>query len=119
MEKKTNEAMKHQYRSRCLSGGGGLDRRGRYVVSFMAPSSSEVDDSFYLEAVYTGAQGYTAEWITEDITRVMDAYPETKWAGEFLSKFFQGCCSHGLDMLVIDILYASKAKGVVLMGSIC
>ncbi len=91
------------------------------VVNYMAVGQK----TFFLEAVYTGQQSHNAEWIASDISRVIENLPcrvagattdnasTNKAAWTILSKkyplmFFQGCVSHGLHLLVKDIISPSK-----------
>jgi hypothetical protein len=78
--------------------------------------------------VSTGEQGHTAEGIAEDIERFIKKNDKTDVAGvvtdkisankkawkllkaKFPGKFFQECASHGLHLMVKDILYPSKRE---------
>lgn len=73
-----------------------------------------------MEAVNTGEQGHDANWLSKDLTRVIDkldnnvvgavtdntATNKKVWRGleeKYPSLFFHGCASHGLHLLVKDI----------------
>ena len=95
------------------------------VVNYMATSP---EFSIFLESISTGQQLHDATWIAGDMQCVFNAYPSTLFAGavtdntsanknawqilskKFPTKYFQGCCSHGLHLLVKDIFAASKTK---------
>ncbi len=84
--------------------------------------------SLYLEAVQTSQQGHDHEFIAKDVERVFTTYKDTTFAGAVMdntsankkawevlktnypSRFFQGCTSHGLHLLVKDIFCATKTK---------
>jgi Protein of unknown function (DUF 659) len=84
--------------------------------------------SLFLESFATGKQGHTAEWIAQDIERIIIRENKIAFAGvvtdniaankkewemlseRFQSLLFQGCVSHGLLLLVKDILAASKTR---------
>ncbi|KAF1327905.1 putative Transposase, partial [Globisporangium splendens] len=86
------------------------------------------DACMFLESVAAGKQGSTAAWIVKDIERVFRGYASTKFAGavtdntsahkkawqllsdKFPSCYFQGCCSHALDLMIKDIFSAVKTK---------
>jgi Protein of unknown function (DUF 659) len=81
----------------------------------------------FLESKYTGKQGHSASFLTEDTNQVikatlgsiggaiMDNMLANKSAWELLKKehpgmFFQGCVSYGLHLFVKDIFSATKKK---------
>ena len=84
-------------------------------------------NSLFLESVNTEEQGHDAEWISKDLSRVIDnlgsnvvgavtdntATNKKVW-GELEEKypscFFHGCVSHGLHLLVKDIFAAKKTE---------
>lgn len=84
--------------------------------------------SFYLEGVQTGQQGHDNEPISHDIDCALTTYKHTTLAGtvtdnsstnkkkwellkqRYSSRFFQGCTSHDLHLLVKDKFCASKTK---------
>ncbi len=94
------------------------------VVNYMAVSPT---NSLFLESVNTEEQGHDAEWISKDLSRVIDnlgsnvvgavtdntATNKKVW-GELEEKypscFFHGCVSHGLHLLVKDIFAAKKTE---------
>jgi Protein of unknown function (DUF 659) len=82
--------------------------------------------SLFLDSVATGQHRHTSEWIATDIERVItqnnikfagvvtDNTSANKKAWEILSArfpslFFQGCTSHGLDLLFKDIFAAERS----------
>lgn len=108
----------------CLSTDGWSNVVSEPIVTYM---SSVEGTSFFLESVATGDQGHSGQWLADDMTRVIEAYPHIVFAGavadncsankkswEILSerfphKFFYGCASHTLHLLVKDILSVSAA----------
>ena len=107
----------------CLTSDAWTNTSNDPVVNYMAVSS---ETSLFLESVCTGEQGHTADWISNDLKRVMSKLPAVSGAitdntttnkkawrilqGEFPGKFFHGCVSHGLHLLVKDILAPTKTK---------
>lgn len=92
----------------------------------------------FLESVATGSQRHTAEWISQDLTRVLKSC--TNWSGActdntnankaawailktiFPAKFFYGCAAHALHFVVQDIFSpkkkdASKKKNVATLAT--
>jgi hypothetical protein len=88
-------------------------------------TSSWLQNSLFLESVNTEEQGHDAEWISKDLSRIIDnlgsnvvgavtdntATNKKVW-GELEEKypscFFHVCVSHGLHLLVKDIFAAKK-----------
>jgi Protein of unknown function (DUF 659) len=83
--------------------------------------------SLFLESVYTDQNGHTAQWLAQDVTRVIETVKcnvcgvvtdnssshKGAWAllqRDYPSMFFQGCASHAAHLLVKDIFGATKAK---------
>jgi hypothetical protein len=83
--------------------------------------------SLFLEAVHTGSQAHTAEWLAKDISRVIDgiggnvvgcvtdntAANKKAWKEleeKYPNLFFHGCVSHRLNLLVKDIFGAKKKQ---------
>ncbi|KAI2507919.1 transposase [Fragilaria crotonensis] len=110
----------------CITSDGWSNVKGDPIVNCMATSP---DFTYFLESVSTaGQQGHSAVWIAGDIERVITLHPNTTFAGavtdntsanrnawailstKFPSMFFQGCCPHGLHLIVKDIFGASKTK---------
>jgi Protein of unknown function (DUF 659)/hAT family C-terminal dimerisation region len=95
------------------------------IVNYMAVSPS---CTLFLESVSTGQQGHDAEFIAKDIIRVIQGNDKTTFAGAvtdntsankkawkilketFPSSYFQGCCAHGLHLLVKDVFGATKTR---------
>lgn len=92
---------------------------GEPIVNYMVVSPSR---SFFLESVSTKNQAHTAQWIAEDLSRVIDSIPPptvvsgavtdststNKLAWKILEqkyphKYFHGCVCHCLNLLVKDI----------------
>jgi hypothetical protein len=108
----------------CLVTDGWSNIHNEPVVNYIAASRP----SLFIEAVHTGEQGHTAEWIAQDVGRVIRKHANTIFAGavtdntaankkawlllkgQFPDKFFQGCTSHTLHLLVKDIFGATKTK---------
>ena len=109
----------------CITSDGWSNVKGDPIVNYMATSPAF---TYFLESVSTGQQGHSSVWIAADIERVIKQYPNTVFAGavtdntsanrnawailstKFPMMFFQGCCSHGLHLIVKDIFGASKTK---------
>jgi hypothetical protein len=86
------------------------------------------EQCLFLESVSTGEQIHTADWIAQDIERVIRHYSSTSIVGAvtdntaankkawkqleatFPSRYFMGCCAHGLRLLVKDVFAATKTK---------
>ena len=109
----------------CITTDGWTNIKNNTVVNYMVTSP---EFSIFLESISTGQQRHNATWIAGDIQRVFSAYPSTLFAGavtyntsanknawqilskKFPTKYFQGCCSHGLHLLAKDIFTARKTK---------
>ena len=80
---------------------------------------------FFIESVSTGDQSHNAEWIANDISRVIDGFTcdvagaitdntsanKSAWKileAKYPDKFFHGCASHALHLLVKDIMGSNK-----------
>ena len=94
------------------------------IVNYMAVSGKF---TLFIESLATGDQSHSAQWIADDIARVLLDSPavtcgactdntstnKSAWkllAKRFPSKFFHGCVSHCLNLLVKDIFAATKTK---------
>ena len=87
------------------------------VVNYMAVCPTK---SLFLEAVHTEEQGHNAEWLTKDLSRVIDSVGENvvgavtdntaankMWSAleeKYATKFFHGCVAHGLHLVVKEVL---------------
>lgn len=95
------------------------------IVNYMAVCPTQ---SLFLEAVHTEEQSHDAEWIAADLVRVMDSLGDNvigaitdntatnkkAWKAleeNYPHRFFHGCVSHGLNLLVKDIFSAKKPSG--------
>ena len=93
------------------------------VVNYMAVSPTK---SLFLESVNTEEQGHDAEWLSQDMSRVIDRIGENvvgaitdntaankkMWSileQRYPARFFHGCVAHGLHLLVKDVFGAKKA----------
>lgn len=84
--------------------------------------STSPTGTYFLESVNTGTQGHTANWIADDIERIIQSLDKSiSVAGavtdnaaankaawkilekQFPDKFFHGCVCHCLHLLVKDI----------------
>lgn len=95
---------------------------GEPVVNYMATSPTK---TFFIESVATHDQSHSAQWIADDMARIIDSLAcdvagavtdntnanraawkilEEKYPG----KFFHGCVSHALHLLVKDIFGESR-----------
>jgi hypothetical protein len=88
------------------------------------------DTSLFLESVSTGEQGHNAQWIANDLSRVIDdavskglkvcgavtdntSTNKLAWKhlqAKYPKMFFQGCACHGLHLLIKVVFAATKAK---------
>jgi Protein of unknown function (DUF 659)/hAT family C-terminal dimerisation region len=109
----------------CLTTDGWSNIKNDPVVNYMAVSP---ECSLFLESVSTGQQGHDHKFLAADIARVIRKHEGTSFAGAvtdntstnkkawklleemFPSSYFQGCCSHGIHLLVKDIFAATKTK---------
>ena len=109
----------------CITMDGWTNIKNYPVVNYMLTSP---EFSIFLESISTGQQGHDALWIAGEIRRVLSAYSYTLFSGavtdntyanknawqilskKFPTKYFQGCCSHGLHLLVKDIFAVRKTK---------
>jgi Protein of unknown function (DUF 659) len=123
MKTKVDKALKDH--TVCLISDGWSNIKNDSVINYMGVSPS---CSLFLESTQTGEQGHTAQFLADDIVRVITARPGTIFAGavtdntsankaawkllrdRFPTCFFQGCCAHGLHLLVKDIFGAVKTK---------
>jgi len=98
------------------------------IINYMAVSP---ESALFLESVSTGQQGHAHKFITDDIERVIREHPSIIFVGvvidntsmnkkawgllqiTFPSRYFQGCCSHGLHLFVKDVFAATKTKSQV------
>ncbi|KAH9275053.1 hypothetical protein BASA83_002767 [Batrachochytrium salamandrivorans] len=110
----------------CLTTDGWSNINDDPVVNYMAVSP---EFSFFFSSRCRRANRDTDhKYIAEDIARVIRKYNPTEFAGAvtdntstnkkawtllremFPSCYFQGCCSHGIHLLVKDIFAATKTK---------
>jgi hypothetical protein len=84
--------------------------------------------ALFMESVLIGQQGHDQKFIVDDIERVIRKHPSTIFVGAvtdntfmnkkawgllqitFPSRYFQGCCSHGLHLFIKDMFAATKTK---------
>ena len=96
----------------CITSDAWSNISNEPVVNYIAVSPIS---SLFLEAVNTGAQGHDANWLSKDLTRVIDSLHNnavgavTDNTATTPSLFFHGCASHGLHLLVKDIFGGKKA----------
>eukprot|EP00474_Spongospora_subterranea_P005887 CRZ06345.1 hypothetical protein [Spongospora subterranea] len=109
----------------CLAADGWSNVNNEPIINYIAISPNK---SLFLESVSTGEQGHNANFIANDILRIMQQFPDTKFSGvitvntsanrnawtqlkeKLPALFFQGCMSHGLHLLVKDIFAAMKTR---------
>ena len=106
----------------CITSDAWSNISNEPVVNYMAVSPIS---SLFLEAVNTGAQGHDANWLSKDLTRVIDslhnnavgavtdntATNKKVWKEleeKYSSLFFHGCASHGLHLLGAVYMEASQ-----------
>jgi hypothetical protein len=120
---KVDERMKGA--TACLTTDAWSNIKNDSVVNYMAVSPA---CSLFLESVSTGQQGHDHKFIADDIARVIRRHEKTTFAGAvtdntstnkkawkllqemFPSCYFQGCCSHGVHLLIKDVFGATKMK---------
>jgi Protein of unknown function (DUF 659) len=84
--------------------------------------------SLFLESIYTGEKSHNAQFLSDDISRIIEKLSSSHVVGavtnntstnkiawsllkqRFPGRFFQGCASHCLHLLVKDIFCATKTK---------
>jgi hypothetical protein len=111
----------------CLINDGWSNVNNDAIVNYMVMSP---EFALFLESVSTCQQGHDHKFITNDIERVIREHPSTIFAGAiidntstnkkvwgllqitFSSRYFQGCCSHGLHLFIKDVFAATKTKKV-------
>jgi hypothetical protein len=109
----------------CLITDGWSNVRNDAIINYMAASPNF---TVFLESVSTGQQGHDHKFIANDIERVIREHASTVFAGAvtdntstnkkawgllksaFPSRYFLGCCSHGLYLFVKDIFAAPQTK---------
>lgn len=109
----------------CLISDSWSDVRNDAIVNYMAVSPLH---SLFLESVATGQISHDHKFIAEDLARVIRRYDTTDFAGAvtdntatnkkawsllkqwFPSRYFQGCCSHGIHLFVKDVFAATRTK---------
>ncbi|KAI2503210.1 transposase [Fragilaria crotonensis] len=111
-----------------LTTDGWSNIKNESVVNYMFVSGAD-GMSVFLESIETGAESHTAEFLANNIKRVIEsAPPNAKIAGvvmdntsankaawrllqdSYPSRFFQGCVAHALHLLVKDVFAATKAR---------
>ena len=124
MKKRIDSAMTDSQSVVCVTSDAWTNICSDPIVNYMAVSATF---TLFIESVATGEQSHSANWIADDISRVLLAFPavtcgactdntstnKAAWkllAKKFPSKFFHGCVSHGLNLLVKDIFAATKTK---------
>lgn len=108
----------------CLVTDSWTNVLGEPIVNYMAASPKK---TFFIESVSTGDQSHNAEWIAQDISRVIDSIDcdvvgavtdntnanKAAWKileDKYPNKFFHGCASHALHLMVKDIFAESKTR---------
>jgi Protein of unknown function (DUF 659)/hAT family C-terminal dimerisation region len=111
-----------------LTTDGWSNIKNESVVNYMFVSGAE-NMSLFLECNETGIESHTAEFLAQDVSRVIEGAPSNaRIAGvvmdntsankaawrilqkDYPSRFFQGCVAHALHLLVKDIFAATKAN---------
>ena len=108
----------------CITSDAWSNMSNEPVVNYMAVCLTK---SLFLEAVHTEEQAHDADWLASDLSRVIDSLGDTvvgaitdntatnkkvwnELEPKYLTRFFQGCVSHGLHLLVKDIFAAKKKE---------
>jgi hypothetical protein len=111
----------------CLTTDGWSNVKNEPILNYMLIGGGM---SLFLENICTEEQGHTAQFIADDLSRVIDiqtalglsisgavtdntATNKSAWKllqSKYPGMFFQGCASHGLHLLVKDIFAATKTK---------
>jgi hypothetical protein len=124
--KKVNESyLRDKLSYFCLTTDGWSNIRNDPIINYIATSPKK---TLFLESVSTGEQSHNSNFIASDILRIMEKYNDTKFCGvvtdntaanknawcqlklQLPNHFFQGCMSHGLNLLVKDIFAATKTR---------
>ncbi|KAH6600482.1 hypothetical protein BASA50_002268 [Batrachochytrium salamandrivorans] len=110
----------------CITSDGWSNISNEAVVNYMAVSPNQ---TIFVESVNTAEQSHNADWIASDLQRFIDSVDcnvvgavtdntsTNKKAWRYLkeqnpTRFFHGCVSHGLHLMVKDIFAATKKKSV-------
>jgi Protein of unknown function (DUF 659)/hAT family C-terminal dimerisation region len=111
----------------CLTTDGTTNVKNSAVINYMIVNHEQ---SLFLESVETGEQSHNAEFIAADLSRMINSCEATgmtivgavtdntstnkkAWATlkkEYPMKFFHGCASHGLHLIVKDIFAPASIK---------
>jgi hypothetical protein len=109
----------------CLINDGWSNVNNDAIINYMAASP---EFALFLESVSTCQQRHDHKFIADDIERIIHEHPSTIFVGAvtdntstnkkvwgllqitFSSRYFQGCCSHGLHLFVKDMFAAMKTK---------
>jgi cephalosporin-C deacetylase-like acetyl esterase len=109
----------------CLTSDVWSNIKDDSIMSYMVVSK---DCCLFLESVSTGLQGHNHQFISWDISCIIQHNTSMMFAGavtdntstnkkawqllqqEFSSCYFHGCCSHGLHLLVKAIITDTKTK---------
>ena len=117
-----NKHLSIAFQYKCITSDASSSVLNEPVINYMAVSPTK---SFFLEAVHTEEQAHDAEWIAQDLIRVMDSLGDNvigaitdnmatnkkawkKLENKYPHRFFHGCVAHGLNLLVKDIFAAKK-----------
>jgi hypothetical protein len=128
VRKETNSHLQNMKTSMfCLTTDGWSNIKNEPIINYMLIGSTA---TFFLESVSTGEASHDAQFIANDIARVIDDLLERKinicgavtdntstnkaaWnilSAKYPSMFFHGCACHGLHLMVKDIFAPTKAK---------
>ena len=122
VKKSVNQALNDPKDIVCLISDGWSSRSGDPVVNYMAISP---EFSVLVEANFTKAQRKTSEWISNDIIRIISKIGSTvsdvcmdnetanmsarlDLKSKHLDKYFYGCVSHALHLIVKYIAYSPR-----------
>ncbi|KAH9273338.1 hypothetical protein BASA83_004337 [Batrachochytrium salamandrivorans] len=123
----SEKALKLSNRLGCVITDASSNTNNESIINYMIVSDRL---SQFLESIATEEQSHTAEFIADDLDRVIQSLTarEIKIAGavtdntatnrkawtelqrRYPKMYFHGCASHGLHLLVKDIFAATKAK---------
>jgi Protein of unknown function (DUF 659) len=109
----------------CITSDGWSNIKNEPIINYVIVSPSV---SLFLESIYTGEKSHNAQFLSDDISRIIEKLSSSHVVGavtdntstnkvswsllkqRFPGRFFQGCASHCLHLLVKDIFCATKTK---------
>jgi Protein of unknown function (DUF 659) len=127
IEKLASVALQNKAIVTCITTDGTTNVKNSSVINYMLIGRNK---SLFLESLETGEQSHNAEFIAADLCRVINRLESTgatvagavtdntsankkAWTSlqrTYPKKFFHGCASHGLHLIVKDIFSLTKIQ---------